>query len=331
MVMSWTLYPEGVGGGIVSNSAMHALFLNEVVRPNAHADEFWFRIGHQMIRLSRNDYALHVRVDSGKHIAEWWLWMLVEDQTRWESFPWGLYSYQILVTYLSDISTDPAGVDLSYHFYVTYTLLYMGFLGYTLDRIQMWDHAGNFVHPATSLYTLEVEDAWSCCFYHILRRGAGAIYAQDGPMQEGGMGRGKGRVRDVVYSVGDVAGERIFQQQIFGPVISEPIYLTTGQLRALLPTETRVGILVTPLENVNVSAASGASASWFLMLHDGSILIDVEGFYSLIPELLVCDGSMIGLPKMFWFIPASRRGGSLRIDEEDLDFLISHVYGLRPF
>ncbi|KAL6508579.1 hypothetical protein OROGR_023290 [Orobanche gracilis] len=57
-------------------------------------------------------------VDGGKRIADRWLWMLVEDQTRWESFPWGLYSYQILVTYLSDVPTEvPAGLDPSYHFY----------------------------------------------------------------------------------------------------------------------------------------------------------------------------------------------------------------------
>ncbi|KAL6581212.1 hypothetical protein OROMI_007135 [Orobanche minor] len=61
-------------GGFVSNAALHALFSNEVVRPDA------------------------------------------QDQTRWESFPWGLYSYQILVTYLSDVPTEvPAGLDPGYH------------------------------------------------------------------------------------------------------------------------------------------------------------------------------------------------------------------------
>ncbi|KAL6497824.1 hypothetical protein OROHE_026851 [Orobanche hederae] len=65
-------------------------------------------------------------VDGGKRIADRWLWMLVEDQTRWESFPWGLYSYQILVTCLSDVPTEvPAGLDPSYHFMVTYTLLWL--------------------------------------------------------------------------------------------------------------------------------------------------------------------------------------------------------------
>ncbi|KAL6513407.1 hypothetical protein OROGR_020893 [Orobanche gracilis] len=174
-------------GGFVSNAALHALFSNEVVRPDAQADEFWFRIGRRLIRFSRFEYALvtgmrfgdsdfdihgddvHIEgsvydrypilssggqmldrirdrfatvyfrqqsgdalkvakvlcvsyllfgFDGGKHIADRWLWMLVEDQTRWESFPWGGYSYQILVTYLREIPIEvPAGLDPSYHFY----------------------------------------------------------------------------------------------------------------------------------------------------------------------------------------------------------------------
>ncbi|KAL6572479.1 hypothetical protein OROMI_013437 [Orobanche minor] len=150
-------------GGFVSNAALHALFSNEVIKPDAHVDEFWFRIGHRLIQFSRYEYALvtglrfgdsdfdvhgddvpqegsvydreHIGdalkvskvlyvcylifgVDGGKRIADRWLWTLVEDQTRWESFPWGLYSYQIMVTYLSDVPTEvPAGLDPSYHFY----------------------------------------------------------------------------------------------------------------------------------------------------------------------------------------------------------------------
>ncbi|KAL6516658.1 hypothetical protein OROGR_019963 [Orobanche gracilis] len=45
-------------GGFVSNAALHALFSNEVVRPDAQTDEFWFRIGHRLIRFSRFEYAL---------------------------------------------------------------------------------------------------------------------------------------------------------------------------------------------------------------------------------------------------------------------------------
>ncbi|KAL6550131.1 hypothetical protein OROMI_020619 [Orobanche minor] len=50
---------QSVGvGGFVSNAALHALFSNEVVRPDAQVDEFWFRIGHRLIRFSRYEYAL---------------------------------------------------------------------------------------------------------------------------------------------------------------------------------------------------------------------------------------------------------------------------------
>ncbi|KAL6545388.1 hypothetical protein OROGR_009262 [Orobanche gracilis] len=45
-------------GGFVSNATLHALFSNEVVRPDAQADEFWFRIGRRLIRFSRFEYAL---------------------------------------------------------------------------------------------------------------------------------------------------------------------------------------------------------------------------------------------------------------------------------
>ncbi|KAL6545408.1 hypothetical protein OROGR_009282 [Orobanche gracilis] len=45
-------------GGFVSNAALHALFSNEVVRPDAQADEFWFRIDRRLIRFSIFEYAL---------------------------------------------------------------------------------------------------------------------------------------------------------------------------------------------------------------------------------------------------------------------------------
>ncbi|KAL6554987.1 hypothetical protein OROGR_006245 [Orobanche gracilis] len=56
---------SGRSGGIVSNAALHALFPNEVVRPDAQDDEFWFRIGHRLIRFSRFEYALVIRMRFG--------------------------------------------------------------------------------------------------------------------------------------------------------------------------------------------------------------------------------------------------------------------------
>ncbi|KAH6760405.1 hypothetical protein C2S51_017354 [Perilla frutescens var. frutescens] len=51
-------------------------------------------------------------MDSGNYIPDW-LWVLVEDEEKWESFPWGSYSYQRLLHYLNNIPTarkeDAAG------------------------------------------------------------------------------------------------------------------------------------------------------------------------------------------------------------------------------
>ncbi|KAL6568830.1 hypothetical protein OROHE_003571 [Orobanche hederae] len=52
---------------------------------------------------------------------------------------------------------------------------------------------------------------------------------------------------------------------------------------------------------------------------------------NFIHDLLACDGSMIGLRRRFWFIRASWRRGTLRIDDEDMDFLINHVHGVKLF
>ncbi|KAL6554991.1 hypothetical protein OROGR_006249 [Orobanche gracilis] len=158
---------------------------NEVVRPDAQANEFWFRIRHQLIRFSRFEYALvigmrfrdsdfdvhgddvHIEgsvydrypmlisggqmldrirdrsasgyfrqhpgdalevdevlcacyllfdVDGGKGIADRWLWTLVEDQTRWESFPWGIFVSDIGYIFEGGPTEVSAG-DPSYHLY----------------------------------------------------------------------------------------------------------------------------------------------------------------------------------------------------------------------
>ncbi|KAL8552155.1 hypothetical protein ACS0TY_001009 [Phlomoides rotata] len=59
----------------------------------------------------------------GRHSAiDRWVWALVEDTDRWESFPWGKYTFQILLRY---IRTLPVSLPMSrprqrlptYHFY----------------------------------------------------------------------------------------------------------------------------------------------------------------------------------------------------------------------
>ncbi|KAL6542794.1 hypothetical protein OROHE_010314 [Orobanche hederae] len=319
-------------GGFVSNGALHPLFSNEVVRPDAQVDEFWFRIGHRLIRFSRYEYALvtglrfgdsdfdvheddvppegsvydrypllsrggqmldRIRdrfargyfreqfgdalkvakvlcvcylifnVDGGKRIADRWLWTLVEDQTRWESFPWGLYSYQILVTYLSDVPTEvPTGLDLGYHFYgniyaimtwaceaipslgskcgimlgasfiqrsrcTRWKLKKLGHIDFTTffdDEIDCFEVLSPTPEEEQEPYMQSISDASSERVQYTHRM---ALCKRGG--RGGWRGRGKGRARDGDASVGDLAGERIVWQRKSGPVISAPLYLTTGR------------------------------------------------------------------------------------------------------
>lgn len=62
-------------------------------------------------------YYLIFGVDGGKYIADPWMWTLVEDTETWESFPWGLYSYQILCTYIREVPIELPSTDRGYHFY----------------------------------------------------------------------------------------------------------------------------------------------------------------------------------------------------------------------
>ncbi|KAL6519573.1 hypothetical protein OROHE_017393 [Orobanche hederae] len=319
-------------GGFVSNAALHALFSNEVVRPDAQVDEFWFRIGHRLIWFSRYEYALvtglrfgdsdfdvhgddvppegsvydrypllsrggqmldRIRdrfaggyfreqsgdalkvakvlcfcylifgVDGGKRIADRWLWTLVEDQTRWERFPWGLYSYQILVTYLSDVPTEvPAGLDPGYHFYgniyaimiwaceaipslgskcgimlgasfiqrprcTRWKLKKLGHIDFTTffdDEIDCFEVLSPTPEEEQEPYMQSISDASSERVQYTHRM---ALCKRGGRGR--GKGKGKGRARGGDASVGDLAGERNVRQRTSGPVISAPLYLTAGR------------------------------------------------------------------------------------------------------
>ncbi|KAL6498728.1 hypothetical protein OROGR_028275 [Orobanche gracilis] len=102
-------------------------------------------------------------------------------------------------------------------------------------------------------------------------------------------------------------------------------------------------------ESINVGAACGASASWFLMLQDGSKLIDAEHL-DVYMEILQFDPAFVGVRWLddwahqtvlvhtsflatcinVWNNRKRRKGLSM-IDSDDLVFLVSHVHGLRPF
>ncbi|KAL3648226.1 hypothetical protein CASFOL_007650 [Castilleja foliolosa] len=51
-------------------------------------------------------------IDKRTNIAKW-LWVLVEDENEWETFPWGAYSFQIFIMRMKN---SKAG-ERSYHFY----------------------------------------------------------------------------------------------------------------------------------------------------------------------------------------------------------------------
>ncbi|KAL6586345.1 hypothetical protein OROMI_001333 [Orobanche minor] len=82
---------------------------------------------------------------------------------------------------------------------------------------------------------------------------------------------------------------------------------------------------------------------------DGSKLIDVEhldaymrilqfnpGFVGVrwlddwAADMVLVHTSFLAMCINIWN-NSNRRGGSLRIDDDDLDFLLSHIHGLRPF
>ncbi|XVE48498.1 hypothetical protein DITRI_Ditri01bG0006600 [Diplodiscus trichospermus] len=154
---------------VTCNAALHAVLAREIIKPNALADELWFRIGEQSVRFSRVEYCLVTGLKFGhstfdpnpKHVPPvgglydrcfrdqsivlgdlWdkfkdgqfreapadalkvtkvlvamvflfgvdkrtavdpWLWALVEDSSRWESFPWGKYTFQMLLHWLRNV------------------------------------------------------------------------------------------------------------------------------------------------------------------------------------------------------------------------------------
>ncbi|KAL6502067.1 hypothetical protein OROGR_027200 [Orobanche gracilis] len=325
-------------GGFVSNAALHALFSNEVVRPDAQADEFWFRIGRRLIRFSRFEYALvtgmrfgdsdfdihgddvHIEgsvydrypilssggqmldrirdrfatgyfrqqsgdalkvakvlcvsyllfgFDGGKHIADRWLWTLVEDQTRWESFPWGGYSYQILVTYLREIPIEvSAGLDPSYHFYgniyaimiwaceaipslgskcgnilgasfiqrprcTRWKLKKLGPVSFTTffdDQIDCFEVLVPTPEEEEEPYMMSISDEASERVQYIHRM---PLFKKGVVGRGKGKGKGKGRARD-----GDSSGrERIVRQRTSGPVISDSPYVIAGRESSVEPHE----------------------------------------------------------------------------------------------
>lgn len=53
-------------------------------------------------------YFVLIGKDPKRTMVADWMWVLVEDKEAWDSFPWGSYSYQVLLHYLKNIKTHLA-------------------------------------------------------------------------------------------------------------------------------------------------------------------------------------------------------------------------------
>ncbi|KAL6555011.1 hypothetical protein OROGR_006269 [Orobanche gracilis] len=207
--------------------------------------------------------------DGGKHIADRWLWTLVEDQTRWESFPWGGHSYQILVTYLREIPIEvPVGLDPSYHFYgniyaimiwaceaipslgskcgnilgayfiqrprcMRWKLKKLGPVAFTTffdDQIDCFEVLSPTPKEEEEPYMMSICDEASERVRYTHRM---PLFKKGVVGRGKGKGKGKGRARD-----GDSSGrERIVQQRTSSPVISDPPYFIAGRESSVEPHE----------------------------------------------------------------------------------------------
>ncbi|KAL6543697.1 hypothetical protein OROGR_010194 [Orobanche gracilis] len=303
-------------GGFVSNAALHALFSNEVVRPDAQADEFWFRIGRRLIRFSRFEYALvtgmrfgdsdfdihgddvHIEgsvydrypilssggqmldrirdrfatgyfrqqsgdalkvakvlcvcyllfgFDGGKHIADRWLWTLVEDQTRWESFPWGGYSYHfygniyaIMIWACEAIPSldSKCGNILGASFIqrprcTRWKLKKLGPVAFTTffdDQMDCYEVLVPTPEEEEEPYMMSICDEAS---EHVQYTHRMPLFKKGVVGRGKGKGKGKGRARD-----GDSSGrERIVRQRTSGPVISDSPYVIAGRESSVEPHE----------------------------------------------------------------------------------------------
>ncbi|KAL6523633.1 hypothetical protein OROGR_017236 [Orobanche gracilis] len=253
-------------GGFVSNAALHALFSNEVVRPDAqyalvtgmrfgdsdfdiHGDDVHIEgsvydrypilsSGGQMLDRIRDRFATgYFRQQSGDALK------VAKDQTRWESFPWGGYSYQILVTYLREIPIEvPAGLDPSYHFYGNIYAIMI----WACEAIpSLGSKCGNILgasfiqRPRCTRWKLKKLGPVSfTTFFDDQRASVCSIHRmplfKKGVVGRGkGKGKGKGRARD-----GDSSGrERIVRQRTSGPVISDSPYVIAGRESSVEPHE----------------------------------------------------------------------------------------------
>ncbi|KAL3655218.1 hypothetical protein CASFOL_001004 [Castilleja foliolosa] len=118
------------------NTAMHAMLGQQVNKQGAGVDELWFRVGDQFLRFSNGEFAVstddQLKIskvifvcsvlfgeDNLKKPIPEWLWVLVEDDDKWENFPWGSYTFQILYSKIQQVplTRSPEAKKFAYHFY----------------------------------------------------------------------------------------------------------------------------------------------------------------------------------------------------------------------
>lgn len=88
--------------------------------------KLWERFNSRGVSGSAEDYlkVAHVLVlylmvlgYNRDRIIDEWVWVLVEDLDSWNRFPWGAYSYQALIRYVSLLPKTRTGSVMKYDFY----------------------------------------------------------------------------------------------------------------------------------------------------------------------------------------------------------------------
>ncbi|XP_042023711.1 uncharacterized protein LOC121770986 isoform X2 [Salvia splendens] len=92
------------------------------------ANHLWGLFNLQHLSMSPEDYlkvahvlAMHLMAlgyDQSKRI-EPWVWVLVEDLDQWNSFPWGAYTYQALVHFVSILPTKRGNIKHRLRYFVS--------------------------------------------------------------------------------------------------------------------------------------------------------------------------------------------------------------------
>lgn len=103
-------YTRCLGNSPILANDLKTLFLDKNLNKGAKKSDY--------LKVAKVLLACHMLIafDCTKTFVPEWLWILVEDKKRWESFPWGSYSYQILFQHLSNVRTCPnSGKSQGYH------------------------------------------------------------------------------------------------------------------------------------------------------------------------------------------------------------------------